>query len=104
MNERRRFRARDGVSLDGRGRVAWGGFRSESCKASEISKDDMSDHEILGNQKSILQNQKDILENQQEIKRNQKALEEILSNQKEILKNQKEILANQKEILGAVKK
>jgi hypothetical protein len=60
----------------------------------------MSEQEVLANQKTILhnqatilENQKTILHNQASIEKNQKALDRILLNQKEILDNQKMILA-----------
>jgi hypothetical protein len=65
-------------------------FRSgaEQLSAGE----NMSEQEILANQKtilghqaSILENQKTILDNQKTIEKNQEALDEILQNQKEIL-------------------
>jgi hypothetical protein len=65
---------------------------------------EMSDQEVLSNQKSILHNQATILENQKSILHNQATIEKNQETLREILANQKEILKNQKEILLAVKK
>ena len=54
----------------------------------------MSESNVLANQKQILKNQKAILGNQGQIK----------ANQETIKKNQAAILKNQKQILSAVKK
>jgi hypothetical protein len=75
-----------------------------SKRIERIEGNNMSDHEVVANQKTILghqatilENQKTLLHNQAAILKNQAALDEILANQKIILANQKTILANQKE-------
>jgi hypothetical protein len=71
----------------------------------------MSDHEVIANQKTILDHQASILENQKTILSHQGTILEnqktILHNQASIEKNQgalDRILENQKEILAALKK
>jgi hypothetical protein len=64
----------------------------------------MSERDVIANQKRILQNQKAIIANQSQIKANQ---DTIKKNQATILKNQGSlgtIIKNQKQILAAVKK
>jgi hypothetical protein len=98
------------IILDGGGtKVGTGGtqrtWRKTACSlpskfARKARRDNMAEHEVIANQKTILhnqaailENQKTILSNQGTIERNQLALDQILANQKEILENQKMILA-----------
>jgi hypothetical protein len=70
----------------------------------ERSHTEMSESNIIANQKRILQNQKTILANQGEIKANQQT---IKKNQAAILKNQVSlttIIKNQRAILALLKK
>jgi hypothetical protein len=65
---------------------------------------DMSENDVISNQKQILRNQKEILANQKQIKANQ---DTIKKNQATILKNQgtlNTILKNQKQILALLNK
>ena len=65
---------------------------------------EMSESDVIANQKQILRNQKEIISNQKQIKSNQEA---IKKNQGTILKNQGTldvIVRNQKQILAAIKK
>jgi hypothetical protein len=65
---------------------------------------EMSESDVIANQKQILRNQKEILSNQNQIKSNQ---DTIKKNQGTILKNQgtlDTIVKNQKQILAAIKK
>jgi hypothetical protein len=64
----------------------------------------MSENDVIANQKSILKNQNEIIANQTKIKSNQEA---IKKNQATILRNQgslNTILKNQKQILALLKK
>ena len=70
---------------------------------TETRDSEMSEHDVIANQKKILQNQKSILANQGTIKANQ---ETIKKNQVSILKNQATldtIVKNQKKILAKIK-
>jgi hypothetical protein len=65
---------------------------------------EMSESDVIANQKQILKNQKEIISNQNQIKSNQ---DTIKKNQATILKNQgtlDTIVKNQKQILAAIKK
>jgi hypothetical protein len=71
----------------------------------------LSENEVLANQKHILENQKAILANQDTIKENQHAIKDtqkvIVENQGDIKKNQQSldlILKNQQQILALIKK
>jgi hypothetical protein len=80
------------------------------CKQQTYGKQrgNMSENEVVANQKTILghqatilENQKTLLQNQAAILKNQGTLNEILANQKTILANQKTILAHQNEVAVA---
>jgi hypothetical protein len=71
---------------------------------SAVGGRNMSETDVIANQKLILENQNSIIANQGEIKANQGTIQ---SNQAEILKNQKSldtIIANQEQILALLRK
>jgi hypothetical protein len=77
---------------------------STCCTSDRRIKNEMSESDVIANQKRILKNQKEIIANQTRIKTNQ---ETIKKNQATILKNQDSlntIIKNQKQILSLLNK